>query len=74
LGLELTLEEGRLRFIDRATGALLPHLEEQDARAEQAEQASQRAEQAEQARQQAEQRAAAAEAEIARLRSLLERK
>jgi Uma2 family endonuclease len=54
LGLGLTLEDGRLRFIDLATGAPLLHIEEQEARAEQAEQARQRAEQAEQDRQQAE--------------------
>jgi Uma2 family endonuclease len=88
LGLKLTLEEGRLRFIDAATGEPLLHLEEQDARAEQAkqakqqakqakqqaEQAKQQAEQATQEKQQAERRADEAEAEIARLRALLERK
>lgn len=64
LGLSVAIEQGRLRFIDPATGERLLRVEEQAARAEQ--QAA-RAEQAEM-------RARAAEAEVARLRALLEKK
>ena len=64
LGLSVTIEQGRLRFIDPATGERLLRVEEQVARAEQQ---TARAEQAEV-------RARAAEAEVARLRALLEKK
>jgi Uma2 family endonuclease len=75
LGLDLRLEQGRLRFVDPATGAaLLTHQEAEQAR-QQVEQARQ---QAEQARQQAEahaqrERAArqAAEARLAELQARL---
>jgi Uma2 family endonuclease len=55
LGLKLILEEERLRFIDGATGAPLLHVEEREARADEAEQARARAEQEKRARARAEQ-------------------
>jgi len=77
LGLELRLEDGRLRLVDPATGErLLTPAEAQEARraeaaARQAEAAARRAEAA--ARRAAEERAAQLEAELERLRAELAR-
>jgi hypothetical protein len=71
LGLELRIHDGWLRLWDRARGAWIPSPEEErtardDAEARAAHEAA--------ARHDAEARAAALEAEVARLRELLEQK
>jgi Uma2 family endonuclease len=76
LGLDLVMEDSRLRLFDPREGKFLPTLAEATAlalqEAQRAEQATQRAEQEAQGRSEAERRLAEANAEVARLRAELE--
>jgi Uma2 family endonuclease len=77
LGLMLSIKDSLLRIVDPKTGVYIPSLEEAAEiavqEAQRAEQASQHAEQEAQRAEQASQRAIQAEAEVARLRALLEK-